>query len=287
MISIRTTVLKTLVHTLGRLSDGVTIARRHGFTSGKMLDYVYRNQPSGRGWIGRLLDRLYLSNCGWRAVRARRDHLVSLLQRAVRRQLDACGEVLILDIASGPAGYLHHALADWVDDDVRALCWDLEEQWLAEGRRTAAALGLGNIRYHRRDALDPQSYRRLRRRPNVVIASGFYDWMPHDETIRRSLALVHDALAPGGELIFTIQTGQVHVNTTNAIFNGFDGEPLNMTVRPAELVHGWARQAGFDIGQSEVDRWHYHTVTVARKRPPGMAVKPRRTSATAGSGSWR
>lgn len=180
MISLRTTFLKTLVHTLGRLSDGVTIARRHGFTSGKMLDYVYRNRPSGRGWIGRLLDRLYLSNRGWRAVRARRDHLVSLLQRAIRRQLDACGEV-----------------------------------------------------------------------------------------------------------IFTIQTGQIHVHTTNAIFNGFDGEPLNMTVRPAELVHGWARQAGFDIGHSEVDQWHYHTVTVARKRPPGMTVKPRRTSAAAKGGTGR
>ena len=121
--------LKTLVHTLGRLSGGIRIARRDGLTSGRMLDYVYRNEPSGAPVVGRFLDRIYLSNKAWRAVRIRKRHLTELLEWAIRRQLEACGEAFILDVASGQARYLLDVLGKFLHRKVESLCWDLDERW--------------------------------------------------------------------------------------------------------------------------------------------------------------
>jgi len=45
-------VLRLIVRTIGRTSDGIRIAFDEGFTSGVMLDYIYRNEPSGRLLIG-------------------------------------------------------------------------------------------------------------------------------------------------------------------------------------------------------------------------------------------
>jgi len=259
-------MLKLLVHTVGRLSNGVRIAHRHGFTSGKMLDYVYRNEPSGKGPLGRFLDRAYLSHEGWRAVRIRTQHLQELLAGAIRQALQERGEVLLLDIAAGPARYLQDALLKFPQTRIEAVCWDLADRWLEEGQRSAADRGLRNILYDHGDAMNALDYRRLARRPDIVVASGFYDWMEEDAAIQESLRLVHDALGEGGCFVFTIQTGHVDLRMVNAVFHRFDGGPLRMTTRPAAVVHGWARRIGFRIERIRSDEWRYHAVTLARKR---------------------
>ncbi len=81
-------MLHLLVQTVGKLSDGIRIAQKDGFTSGKMVEYVCRNQASGKLGIGKLLDRIYLSNEGWQAVRVRRANTEDLIEQAIRRQLD-------------------------------------------------------------------------------------------------------------------------------------------------------------------------------------------------------
>ncbi len=53
---------------------------------------------------------------------------------------------------------------------------------------------------------------------------------------------------------------------TNAVFAGFDGNPLKLKVRPAAQVCRWARAEGFKIVRTMSDTWDYHTVAVARKR---------------------
>lgn len=265
MNAVQTKMLKLLVHTLGRLSDGVRIARKHGFTSGKMVDYVYRNQPSGRALIGKVLDRIYLANEGWQAVRIRRQHLEELLEEAVRRHLADHGRTLVLDIASGQARYLQDTLLKFVGRPVEAVCWDLDERWLEEGQELAVANGLASILYDRADAFDPASYAGLPRRADITIASGFYEWIRDDDEVKRSLALVHAALADGGAFLFTCQTGHVALDMTNEVFRGFGGRPLTITCRHPALVHTWARNQGFAVEQVRFDPWHYHAVTLARK----------------------
>ena len=234
--------------------------------SGKMIDYVYRNEPSGRLLIGKVLDRVYLSNEGWRAVRARKQHLEALLAEAIRRRLCERGEVLILDVASGQARYLQETLLKFRSRSVEAVCWDLDERWLEEGHASAAARGLRSMLYDRADAFDPAAYRRLPCRPDIVVASGFYDWIHDDDRVRESIALISAALAPGGRFLFTLQTGHADVRLANDIFRGLDGAALAIKLRSAASVHAWARRAAFDIEQVRSDPWGYHAVTLARKR---------------------
>jgi len=263
MNTVQTRMFRTLVHTVGRLSDGVRLACDHGLTAGRTLDYVYRNEPAGIGPLGRLLDRVYLSNRAWRAVRIRRRQLESFLRPAIRDRLDADGEAFILDVAAGPAGYLREVLAGLDRRRVEAICWDIDDRILLEGQTRACEAGLSNVLYDSGDALDPACFSLLPWAPNVVISSGLYDWMPDDEDVRESMRLIHDALRPGGRFLFTVQSGHRELTTANGLFPHFDGEPLRMKNRPAPLVHAWAKRAGFTIARTASDHWGYYTVTAA------------------------
>ena len=265
MNTFQISTLRLLVQTVGKLSDGIRIAQEDGFTSGKMVDYVYQNEPSGKLGIGKLLDRIYLSNKGWQAVRIRRANLEQLLEWAIRRQLEASGEVFLLDVASGPGRYILDVLSRLRGSRIEAICWDTEERWLDEGQDMAAGMGLPSVLYQRRDAMEARSYARLHRRPNVVVASGFYEWMDDDECVKESMRLIHNALRAGGYFAFSAQTGHVDLRMVNRVFKGFDGEALRIKVRPAAAIHNWAKQQGFEIVRSRSDDWSHHVVSLGRR----------------------
>ena len=87
--------------------------------------------------------------------------------------------------------------------------------------------------------------------------------------MKRSLGLIADALADGGNLLFTMLNGHVDLEMVNEVFPSFGGRKLSMKIRPAGQVYEWVRQAGFDIVQTRLDEWGYHTVALAAiKEPP-------------------
>jgi SAM-dependent methyltransferase len=260
------TVLKRMfLLTVGRLSDGIRIACDSGLTSGKMVDYVYGNRPSGRLLVGRWLDRMYLSDPAWQAVRQRARLLTEIIGDTVRGQLEESSRALILDIASGQARYIQDVLVVQPAGQVEAVCWDLNEQWLEEGRQEAQVRGLKNILYQQVDVMTERSYLTLPRRPDIVVASGFYDWFDDPGQIRRSLGLVRGALSTGGRFVFTIQTGHVDLHKANSLFRSFDDKPLRMKAWSAQLVHGLARGEGFQIERTASTAGKCYCVTVARK----------------------
>jgi hypothetical protein len=55
----------------GWFSEGVALGHRTRFDSGSTLDYVYRNEPQGKGALGRFIDKGYLESIGWRGIRQR------------------------------------------------------------------------------------------------------------------------------------------------------------------------------------------------------------------------
>ncbi|MGH8047916.1 MAG: bifunctional alpha/beta hydrolase/class I SAM-dependent methyltransferase, partial [Chthoniobacterales bacterium] len=63
---------KFALKTVGRLSRGIRVGWCDGFDSGSSLDYIYENTPRGFGWIGKVIDRVYLDAPGWRGIRQRR-----------------------------------------------------------------------------------------------------------------------------------------------------------------------------------------------------------------------
>lgn len=263
---VRIALLRVLMRTVGRLSDGVRLCLAEGLTSGKMVDYVYRNRPSGRLGLGRWIDRRFLAHSGWEAVRARRDNLETLLLEAIESLRAAGRRVSMVDIASGPALYVLSVLSRAGGDDVRAVCRDLDKRWLREGEAEAARRGLAQrVRYERGDAFAADELAALEPRPNLAVASGFYDWIGDDDEVRRSLGILFDVLATPGELVLTNQTAHPDLAMVSGVFTGFDRRPLAMRMRSAAQIEGWLGEAGFRVERSLVDSGGFYSVTRARK----------------------
>src|SRR5690606_32873336 len=93
-----------------KLSAGVKLGFDTGFDSGSTLDYVYRNQPSGKTALGRLIDQNYLNSIGWRGIRQRKLHVEELLRLAMAELRAAGAPVRIVDIAAGHGRYILEAL---------------------------------------------------------------------------------------------------------------------------------------------------------------------------------
>lgn len=256
---------RAFLSTVGRTSDGVRLCYEEGLTAGTMLSYVYRNRPSGRFGIGRWIDARFLAHEGWAAVRERRAALEALLEAAIADRRAAGERVTLLDVASGPGGYVLDVLARAGGADVSAVCRDLDEKGLAEGRAAAAAAGLVNVRFEEGDAFDESSLAALTPRPNVIVSSGFYDWIPDDDDVRRSIALIARVLAPGGAFVVTSQCAHPNLEFTQAVFPSHTRAALAMRMRPAEQVLAWIRAAGLEPVETHTTRGGYYSVTRARK----------------------
>jgi len=256
---------RLVLRTVGRASEGVRICFDHGLTAGTMLDYVYRNQPSGRGWIWRAIDRTFLESPGWQAVRERRANLEILLGEAITEIRRQGRPVSVLDVASGPGAYVLAVLEQVGDQGVTVRCRDLDPAGLQQGRAEAARRGLPQVTFEKGDALDRDSILALRPRPNVAIASGFYDWIIEDELVCRSIAIVAEALESGGQFVVTNQVAHPDLAFVSAVFTDFHHQPLRMKMRPAALIESWLVAAGLTLDTTRIDRHGYFSVTRARK----------------------
>ena len=155
---------KWFVRQVGKLSDGMSLCFKEGLTSGKMLDYVYRNTPSGKTFLGKQLDKAFLNHPGWVAIRFRRLNLESLLTEALQEKT---GVVRLIDIASGPADYILSVLEKSGNGRIEAICQDLDARWLEEGRQNAATRGIKNITFRIGNAFDTKSL--VGFQPHIVV----------------------------------------------------------------------------------------------------------------------
>ncbi len=256
---------RAFLRSAGRLSDGLALCFDEGLTSGVMLEYIYRNRPSGRLGVGRWMDARFLASPGWQAVRERRALLERTLEREIVARRAEGREISLVDVASGPGDYVLAVLARVGERDVTARCRDLDERWLELGRAKATAMGLASVTFERGDALDRAALTAIRPRPTLVVASGFYDWIVDDRIVRESLGIVFEALEPGGAFALTTQTKNPDLAFLNAVFTDFHHAPLLMRMRDVRTVHGWLEGAGFEIEESVADSRRRYAIALARK----------------------
>lgn len=257
--------LKTIVNTVGQTSDGLRLCSEYGFTSGKMLDYIYENKPSGKFFIGKYIDAMFIRHLGWEAIRTRKDNLSKALSSAIVASLLDKKEVFIVDVASGPAKYILEIMRDYKNEKVSAVCRDIDERWLEEGKQNARGFGLRNIDFIWGNAFDENSFKDLKKQPNIIVSSGFYDWITDDELVKKSFQIIYDNLPKDGYFVFTNQSGHVNLELVSKVFQDFNHKPLKMTVRNAELINGWAKEIGFKIVKTEQDKYGYYSITLAQK----------------------
>lgn len=256
---------KIFMRTIGQTSEGIRLCFELGLTSGKILDYIYRHEPQGRWLIGKAIDRAFLNHPGWEAVRIRRKHLEELLIEAIEHLSGQGKAISLIDIASGPASYILSVLERVGKKDLFARCQDLDERWLKEGRAEATRRNFTNVHFEKGDAFHRRTLLSLQPRPNIVVSSGFYDWINEDGKVKESIRIVFDLLEPGGYFIVTNQTAHPNLEFVEAVFQDFDHQPLRMTMRPQEKIRQWLTAVGFMIERTLSDSKGYFSVTKARK----------------------
>ena len=257
--------MKQAIRLIGSWSDGIRIAKTEGFTSGIMLDYIYKNQPSGRFLIGKMIDKAYLGHEGWRVIRQRKVNLCANLEKAIDLTLQSKNSVSVCDVAAGAALYITEVLEKYKDRNVSAEIRDLDARWLEEAKKRADAARL-NLTYRVANALEKSDFV-FDTVPDIFVASGFYDWFNDAEMIKKSMRLIYETLPANGYFVFTNQTGHVALDMTNYLFKDFNNKPLEMVTWDLALVKSWVEEIGFTIVDIRKDeKGCYSNVLAVKKR---------------------
>lgn len=252
----------------GLLSEGVRLGQRTGFDSGSTLDYVYRNQPSGCGPVGRAIDRNYLEAIGWRGIRQRKRHLEELLRLGFAR-LSAAGLPLhVLDIAAGHGRYVLDALEGLPEAPASILLRDFSPLNVDSGNALIRARGLGAIaRFEQGDAFDRAALAAIAPRPTVAIVSGLYELFPANAPVRSSLAGLGEAVVPGGYLLYTGQPWHPQLALIARVLTSHrDGQAWVMRRRSQAEMDQLVEEAGFEKITQRIDQWGIFSVSLAQRR---------------------
>jgi len=232
---------RMLLKTVGNLSDGIRLGNRHGFDSGVMLDYVYKNRAGGRLLIGKLMDRIYLNAIGWRGIRLRKELVVQCLKRVMAEQLRRKTRIRYLDLACGGGEYDIEVLKDFPPHRVESELRDYKTENIAQAMRNAGACGLKHIRFKQADAFDAGNYQEGW---DIIVASGFWEIIEDDRLVKECLLNASRCLDPGGSLIFTIQPDHPQLEFIARTLTSHTGKPWVMRLRSLPLFQSWMNEAG-------------------------------------------
>jgi len=277
--SARWRMLRGFLTSVGMASNGIRLGFTHGFDSGLMLDYVYRNRASGAFPIGPIIDRIFLDSKGWQGCRSRKELVQEVIVTMVTERHKAGLATNIVDIAAGAGRYLIEAYQVLrqanAAESLTVVCRDLDKESLALGRKRADAAGLTGIRFERGDALDAPSLAALRPVPDIVVASGLYEILPPELT-KRSMAAVYGALPPGGRLVFTTLVRHPQLEMIAAVLVTREGKPWVMECRSIAETGRWAMDVGFQVLDAWLEPHSMYAVTVCEKAPVVPTVRSAR-----------
>lgn len=255
-----------LLKLAGRLSDGVKLGHATGFDSGSSLDYIYRNTPSGKGVLGRLIDRAYLNAIGWRGIRQRKLHLEEILKKVMNDLEQEKRPVRILDIAAGHGRYVLDALQYGMRPEA-ILLRDFNELNIEKGCALIMERGLQNIaRFEKGDAFDRKNLAALTPKATVGIVSGLYELFTDNDMLAASLAGLHSAIEKDGYLIYTGQPWHPQLEMiARALTSHRDGVAWVMRRRTQAEMDQLVREAGFEKITQRIDEWGIFSVSLARR----------------------
>lgn len=249
--------------TLGRLSKGISLGWKAGFDSGRTLDYVYQNKPSGKLIVGWFMDKSYLDSPGWSGIRWRGDKLQKVLAETLAQ---AGPKPHLVDIACGGGRYVLQMLHDHPELEATATLRDYQQPNLDTAKATAEKLGLAErVSLVRADAFDRASLAALNPAPQVAVVSGLYELFNANAPVLESLRGLAAALPAGGRLVYTNQPWHPQLKLIAHVLTNREGNPWIMRRRTQEEMDDLIREAGFAKERQETDPAGIFTVSVARK----------------------
>ncbi len=247
---------------LGFLSDGMKIGLKYGFDSGVTLDHVYKNEPSGKTWLGKMIDKNYLESIGWKGIRQRKTHMIKATEVKIALLQEKGEKVRILDIAGGPARYLIEIAQKYPDVEVQVR--DYQEQNVHEGRALAKELGLTNISYIQSDAFNAENYDAQGYRPNIIIISGVFELFECNALIGVAIDGVASIIQDEGYLLYTGQPWHPQLEQiANVLGNHQNSQWIMRRRSQYELDHLFA-QREFSKESMYIDDWGIFTVSSAQ-----------------------
>ena len=249
------------------LSEGVKLGFDTGFDSGSTLDYVYRNQPSGKTALGRLIDQNYLNSIGWRGIRQRKLHVEELLRLAMAELRAAGAPVRIVDIAAGHGRYILEALQGVEPLPEAILLRDYSEINVRDGSALIQQKGLGEIaRFVKGDAFDRDDLAALDPKPTLAVVSGLYELFGDNAMVGGSLAGLAAAVPSGGYLVYTGQPWHPQLELiARALTSHRDGQPWVMRRRSQAEMDQLVEAAGFRKLTQRIDEWGIFSVSLAQR----------------------
>lgn len=249
------------------LSAGVKLGFDTGFDSGSTLDYVYRNQPTGKGALGRLIDQNYLDSIGWRGIRQRKLHAEELLRLAMARLREANKAVRIVDIAAGHGRYILESLEGQQQRPDSILLRDYSDINVRDGNALIQQKGLGDIaRFVKGDAFDRDDLAALDPKPTLAVVSGLYELFGSNQMVGDSLAGLAAAVEEGGYLVYTGQPWHPQLELiARALTSHRGGQAWVMRRRSQAEMDQLVEAAGFRKVAQRIDQWGIFSVSLAQR----------------------
>ncbi|MET1068321.1 MAG: bifunctional alpha/beta hydrolase/class I SAM-dependent methyltransferase [Pseudomonas prosekii] len=250
-----------------KLSEGVKLGFDTGFDSGSTLDYVYRNQPTGKGGLGRMIDQNYLNSIGWRGIRQRKLNVEELLRLTMGKLRDEGRPVRIVDIAAGHGRYILEALQGVSPLPESILLRDYSDINVRDGGALIRDKGLGDIaQFVKGDAFDRADLAALEPKPTLAVVSGLYELFADNAMVGGSLAGLAEAVEPGGYLVYTGQPWHPQLELiARALTSHRQGQAWVMRRRSQAEMDQLVEAAGFRKITQRVDEWGIFTVSLAQR----------------------
>ncbi|NCJ04938.1 methyltransferase domain-containing protein [Synechococcales cyanobacterium C] len=257
-------LMRFFLKTVGQLSEGVRIGLTHGFDSGVMLEYVYRNRPAGVTFVGKAIDRIYLNSQGWQGIRERGQILKGVLKQTIQTYQSQGITTQLLDVACGGGRYDLEVLRDFPANTFTATLRDYKVENVQKAQELAAKLDV-RATIEQADAFSDSDLNRVQPRPNIIVVSGLHEILPDNDLIENHFRQLYRILASQGTLIFTIQPFHPQLELIARVLNSHTHRPWVMRLRSYELTKTWANAAGFKDFELQMDSFGIFGVVRACK----------------------
>ena len=255
-------IQRQMMQKLGFLSDGMKIGLKYGFDSGVTLDHVYKNEPSGITWLGKMIDKNYLESIGWKGIRQRKVNMIKATEEKIALLQEKGEKVRILDIAGGPARYLIEIAEKYPEVEVQVR--DYQEQNVEEGRALAKERGLKNITYAQSDAFDANNYDVDGYRPNIAIISGVFELFEDNKLIGIAMDGVASIVEDDGYLLYTGQPWHPQLEQIANVLGNHQNTKWIMRRRSQYELDYLFSKRGFEKESMRIDDWGIFTVSSAK-----------------------
>ena len=128
--------------------------------------------------VGRLIDKSYLNNIGWRGIRQRKANLKNALRNVIKELHSEGQPVRILDIAAGAGRYVMETLHELRGISITAILRDYKQENVDATRALVQEFGLEKVTVERGDAFDRDSIAAIAPHATIGIVSGLYELFP-------------------------------------------------------------------------------------------------------------